>query len=353
VKIWIKNEIRTILLFIKTLLFSEEKSMYDVRPPIANNSTRFMDQFRTFIRSRHYAFKTEKTYCYWVLSFIRFHNMQHPNKMGNVEIEAFLEYQSATLNVSSNTQKTALNSLIFMYREFLKVDITGLKFAYAVKPRQLPTFFTHEEAQSVINELNDRALLPAQLMYGCGLRVSEATRLRIKDIDFTSKCILVRETKGDKSRRTLLPKSLYTALTNQVELSLLQHQQDVIKGFGGVYLPNALAKKYPNAEYEQKWQYLFPALKLSVDPRSGVTRRHHISEQSIQRSVRKAINKVGIMKKAGCHTFRHSFATGLLEAGTDLRNIQELLGHSDISTTQIYLHVIGLHERGIVSPIDK
>jgi integron integrase len=330
-----------------------ELAMYDVRPLIPTNSNRFMDKFRNFIRSRHYSFKTEKTYCYWVLSFIRFHKLKHPMTMSNNEIEAFLEYQSVTRNVSSNTQKTALNALIFMYREFMKVEILELKFQYATKPRQLPTVFTHTEAQGVINELTEKPKLCAQLMYGCGLRISETTRLRIKDIDFSENCIFARETKGNKSRRTLLPKILITALTNQVKSSLLLHEQDLSNGFGSVFLPDALARKYPSAEFEAKWQYLFPSHELSIDPRTDITRRHHISEQSVQRRIKQAICKLQIMKKAGSHTFRHSFATRLLEAGTDLRNIQELLGHSDISTTQIYLHVVGLHERGIISPMDS
>jgi integrase len=212
-----------------------ELAMYDVRPLIPTNSNRFMDKFRNFIRSRHYSFKTEKTYCYWVLSFIRFHKLKHPMTMSNNEIEAFLEYQSVTRNVSSNTQKTALNALIFMYREFMKVEILGLKFQYATKPRQLPTVFTHTEAQGVINELTEKPKLCAQLMYGCGLRISETTRLRIKDIDFSENCIFARETKGNKSRRTLLPKILITALTNQVKSSLLLHEQDLSNCFGSVF----------------------------------------------------------------------------------------------------------------------
>lgn len=327
--------------------------MYDVRPIISTNSERFMDRLRVFIRSRHYAFKTEKTYCYWVLAFIRFHKLKHPESMGNIEIEHFLQHLSVERNVTSNTQKTALNAITFLYNEFLDIEIKNLKFRYATQPRQLPTVFSHSEAQTIINQLANKQKLCAQLMYGCGLRVSESTRLRIKDIDFGSNCIFVRETKGDKSRRTLMPKMLISPLKHQVQSSLLLHKQDLYNGFGRVYLPGALAIKYPNAEAESGWQYLFPATNLSVDPRTDITRRHHITEQSIQRQVKQAINMSKIMKKASCHTFRHSFATRLLEAGTDLRNIQELLGHSDISTTQIYLHVVGLHERGITSPIDS
>jgi len=182
--------------------------MYDVRPPIEMDSDRFMDRLRIFIRSRHYAFKTEKTYCYWVLSYIRFHQLKHPETMGKAEIETFLEYLSVSRSVCTNTQKTALNALIFLYREFMKTDVKDLKFRYATKPRQLPTVFTHDEAQAVINQLSEKQKLCAQLMYGCGLRISETTRLRIKDIDFGSNCIIVHETKGDKSRRTLLPNSL-------------------------------------------------------------------------------------------------------------------------------------------------
>ncbi|MEI6896624.1 MAG: integron integrase [Psychromonas sp.] len=326
--------------------------MYDVRPLIKIDSNRFMDRFRIFIRSRHYAFKTEKTYCYWVLYYIRFHKLKHPNLMGVAEIESFLEYLSVTCNVAANTQKTALNSLVFLYREFMKTDVSGLTFRYATKPRQLPTVFTHHEAIAVINEISESQKLCTQLMYGCGLRISETTRLRIKDVDFSMGCILVHASKGDKSRRTLLPKMLLKVLKYQVKFSLLIHEKDLSQGFGSVYLPGALARKYKNAEFEPAWQYLFPAHTLSIDPRSNITRRHHISEQSVQRKVKQAIKKLNIMKKASCHTFRHSFATRLLEKGTDLRNIQELLGHSDIATTQIYLHVVGLHERGITSPID-
>jgi len=326
--------------------------MYDVRPVIAIDSERFMDQLRIFIRSRHYSFKTEKAYCYWVLYFIRFHHLKHPSLMGVDEISAFLEYLSVTCHVAANTQKTALNALVFLYREFMHRNVDNLNFHYATKPRQLPTVFSHREALAVIDEITDPHKLCLQLMYGSGLRVSETTKLRIKDIDFETGAILVHASKGDKSRRTLLPQCLIPALRYQVKFSLLNHEKDLANGFGSVYLPGALAKKYKSAQYAPAWQYLFPAANLSVDPQTGVTRRHHMPEQLLQRRVKQAIKHLGIMKKASCHTFRHSFATRLLEKGTDLRNIQELLGHSDISTTQIYLHVVGLHERGITSPVD-
>jgi len=311
-----------------------------------------MDRFRLFIRTRQLAYKTEKTYCYWVLYFIRYHDRKNPVNMGTREVEQFLEHLASQRNVAPNTQKTALNSLVFLYHRFLEQDLGQLRFSYTTRPRQLPTVFTHDEATRVIDLLKGVSRLAASLMYGSGLRVSEVARLRVQDVELDRGFIVVREAKGLKSRQTLLPKSLCERLERQLNFVQIQHTADLADGFGLVYLPHALERKYPNASREPGWQYLFPATRMSVDPRSGELRRHHVTEQTFQRAVRQAIRRAGIQKKSGCHTFRHSFATRLLEQGTDLRSIQEILGHNDISTTQIYTHVVGLHQRGMQSPVD-
>ncbi len=273
--------------------------------------------------------------------------------MGAAEVEAFLEHLATQKNVAPNTQKVALNSLAPDDKLILNQPLGKLRFTYTSRPQQLPTVFTHKEACSVIDKLKGNAWLAASLMYGAGLRVSEAARLRVQDIDLDRGFTIVREAKGSKSRQTLLPQSLRARLIQQLKYVEIQHQSDIADGYGAVYLPYALARKYQYAEKSPGWQYLFPAHHLSVDPRSGIKRRHHLSEQTFQRAVRKAIRASNIHKKAGCHTFRHSFATRLLEQGTDLRNIQELLGHNDLSTTQIYTHVVGVHQRGLKSPVDE
>lgn len=272
--------------------------------------------------------------------------------MGAREVEDFLEHLATQRNVSPNTQKTALNALVFLHQKFLNQTLGELRFTYSSRPRQLPSVFTHDEAISVIDKLTGNSKLGASLMYGGGLRVSEVARLRVQDIEMERGVIVVREAKGLKSRQTLLPESTRERLQQQLVYAAALHTRDIADGYGAVYLPYALARKYPNAETAFGWQYLFPATNLSVDPRSGIRRRHHVTEQTFQRAVRQAIRAAGILKKSGCHTFRHSFATRLLEQGTDLRNIQEILGHSDLATTQIYTHVVGLHQRGLKSPVD-
>lgn len=327
--------------------------MDDVPAPLPSNPTRFMDRFRAFIRARHLAYRTEKTYCLWVREFIRFHNKRHPESMGPVEVNQWLSHLANNRNVAVNTQKTALNAVVFMYHQFLGKELGELQFAQTSRGRRLPTVFTHDEAMSVLAHMQGTHRLVASLMYGSGLRVMEAARLRVQDVEFSEPCLFVRETKGDKWRRTILPSSVCEALKTQIEFALALHQQDLQAGFGEVYLPNALSKKYPGAARSPGWQYVFPAQRLAIDPRSGVRRRHHIGEQQVRRSVQAAIREAGIRKKASCHTFRHSFATNLLRRGTDIRSIQELMGHNDISTTQIYTHVVGTHERGISSPLDN
>ena len=327
--------------------------MDDIPIPLPDKPQRFMDQLRVFMRAKRLAYRTEKTYCTWILDFIRFHERKHPKNMGPQEVDAWLSHLASKRNVAINTQKTALNAIVFLYKQFLKQELGEIQFINANRGRQLPTVFTHDEAMRVLSFMSGDHRLAASLMYGAGLRVMEAVRLRVQDVDFTNEGLFIREAKGDKCRRTLLPKTLIEPLKAQIDLALAIHKRDLTDGFGEVYLPYALAKKYPKASKSAAWQYVFPAPNRAVDPRSDMIRRHHIGEQQVRRSVARALEQTNIRKKASCHTFRHSFATNLLRAGTDIRNIQELLGHNDVSTTMIYTHVVGIHERGVQSPLDS
>ncbi|MFQ6112626.1 MAG: integron integrase [bacterium] len=311
-------------------------------------------QVRMAIRTRHYSRRTGEAYVRWIYKFIIFHNKRHPKEMGAKEISRFLNHLAVEKNVAASTQNQALNAILFLYREVFRVDVEhfGNEVIWAKKPKKIPQVFTLKEANAVLSQLDGVYWLMGMLMYGTGLRLIECLRLRVKDIDFTYKKINVREGKGAKDRITMLPEVVIPALQQHLQEVKKQHQKDLKQGFGTVYMPHALANKYPDANKEWGWQYVFPAARLSVDPRSGIKQRHHVDESSVQKAVKEAIRQAGIHKQAGCHTFRHSFATHLLEAGYDIRTVQELLGHEDVNTTMVYTHVLKKGAMGVKSPAD-
>ncbi len=327
--------------------------MENVKIPLPANPVKFLDQFRAFIRLDGKSYATENTYVYWVHQYILFHGKEHPAKLSHIEVAAYLSHLAIAGNASPNTQKTALNAIMFLYNRFLKQPIEKLDFHYAKKPQRIPTVFTHAEAIAIIDSLVMPYKLMAQLMYGCGLRISEVLRLRVKDVDFGMGYIVVRDGKGAKDRTTLLPKSLITDLKNQVLIVSKLLAFDQARKVGPVYMPNALEKKYPSAGHELAWQYMFPSDNISKDPRVNVMRRHHLYSGTLQSHVKDALRKARVFKQASCHTFRHSFATRLLQAKYDLKQIQTLLGHTDIRTTEIYLHVLDELGDKVVSPLDN
>ncbi len=326
--------------------------MDDIPSSINSNSTKFLDRFRLHIRAENKAYSTEKTYVHWVKRFILFHHKKHPSSMGKSEIETFLNYLAIDRKVSPNTQKIALNALAYLYNHFLKIEIGELSFHYSKPKRRIPVVFSAQEAQAVISKLSDKYKLMGSLMYGSGLRVSECCRLRIKDIDFDMKCLIVRDGKGSQDRSTVLPESLINDLRCQVKKVIAIHEQDLENGFGSVYLPFALARKYPGKAKQTAWQFVFPMNNLAKDPISGVIRRHHILTSTLQKAVAKAIKAANIHKHASSHTFRHSFATQLLINGYDIRTVQKLLGHADVSTSMIYTHVLNQGASAVKSPLD-
>lgn len=327
--------------------------MDDIPVPIRNGNLRLTDQVRVRIREKNLSFSTEKTYLYWIVNFIRFHDRRHPDEMGVTEIEAYLSYLATKRKVAPNTQALALNALMFLYNHVLNKTLGELDYKRPRYRKKPPVVFTHKEAISVICEINSIThSLMTNIMYGSGLRLMECCRLRVKDIDFGMKEIQVRCGKGNRDRRTLLPTSLIDSLQAQIKSVRALHKYDRDMGWGEVWLPDALSRKYPMAAGSLTWAFLFPASRPAADPATGELRRHHVHPTVIQKKIRIAIKKTGILKQASSHTFRHSFATRLLEHGYDLRTIQELLGHSDISTTEIYTHVLNKGGRGVKSPID-
>jgi integron integrase len=316
--------------------------------------SKLLDQVRSVARMRHLSLRTEEAYSDWIKRFILYHQKRHPSEMGADQIREFLTHLAVNGHVSASTQNQALCALLFLYRDVLSVElpfVDGIKRAR--RPTRLPVVFTKEEVERLLGHLAGTYSLICCLLYGSGLRLMEALRLRIKDVDFNYHQIIVRAGKGEKDRRTVLPRPLIEPLRRQMARVKLLHEQDLSQGFGAVPLPYALERKYPNAAREWPWQYLFPAANHSKDPRSGVVRRHHASPDSVQHHVKKALRQAGIAKHGGCHTLRHSFATHLLDDGYDLRTIQELLGHSDVRTTMIYTHVLNKGGRGVRSPLEK
>lgn len=314
---------------------------------------KLLEQLSDRLRMLHYSYRTEQSYVDWVRRYILFHQKRHPGTLGEEEIRAFLAHLAADRNVAASTQNQALSAILFLYREVLKKELEPILITGARRPERLPTVLTNEEVRRVLSELTGTHKLMAQLLYGSGLRLMECVRLRLKDLDFDYRTVTVRDGKGEKDRITPMPDSLIISLQRQLERVRLFHDEDLAAGFGRVYLPNALEKKYPNAAAELGWQYLFPAPKCSPDPRSpGVMRRHHIEASGLQRSVKEAARKAGIHKRVTCHTFRHSFATHLLQNGHDIRTVQELLGHKDVRTTMIYTHVLNRGGLAVKSPLD-
>jgi integron integrase len=314
---------------------------------------KLLDQVRDVLRLKHYSIRTEEAYVDWCRRYILFHNKRHPQEMGVTEVEAFLTYLAVDQHVAASTQNQALCALEFLYREVLHQELDGpITPVRAKKPERLPTVLTREEARRVIGLMSGTHQLMAKLLYGSGLRLMECVRLRVQDIDFDQHQIIVRDGKGGKDRVTMLPDALVPFLREHLQRVRLIHESDLAQGYGSVYLPYALERKYPNASTEWIWQYVFPSERLSVDPRSGVTRRHHIDENTLQKAVRQAALQARLDKHVTCHTFRHSFATHLLEAGYDIRTVQELPGHKDVKTTMIYTHVLNKGALAVRSPLD-
>ncbi|MGR3317982.1 MAG: integron integrase [Candidatus Anammoxibacter sp.] len=314
-----------------------------------------MDQVRQVLRYHHYAYRTEQVYCNWITKYIKFYNWKtHPREMGKREIEAFLSYLATNRKVSASTQRQALNAIIFLYKHVLDIKVSDeLEPVRAKKNIRPPVVMSKKEVQRVFAYMQGTHLLMAKVLYGGGLRLMECVRLRIQDLDADQNLLYIREAKGGKDRTTLFPKTIREEMLNHVGKVKNVHERDMKDGFGNVYIPEALSIKYPNAASEFRWQYVFPAKNLSIDPRSEVQRRHHTLESGLQKAVKIAVDRAEITKRVSCHTFRHSFATHMLENGVNIRVLQELMGHADVKTTEIYTHVMEKDFSLIVSPLDS
>ncbi|MBQ0711847.1 MAG: integron integrase [Porticoccus sp.] len=313
----------------------------------------FLDTIRRDIRLRGYSIRTEKAYLQWIRQYIYFNKKKHPKDLGAYEVKAFLSYLATDRHVAVNTQKVALNSLVFLYHKVLGKELGDLGFTLATKQRSIPTVLSQEDIKHILGCLKGRNKLIIEILYGSGLRISECLRLRIQDIDLQKCSVTVKDGKGNKDRQTLLSPRLIPELEHTIEAALKVLQKDNEQG-AGPSLPYALGRKYPNAYRSPRWAFIFPSTTLCQHPVTGITCRHHLHQSVVRKALQTAVAKAGIVnKKVNCHTFRHSFATHLLEAGTDIRTVQELLGHNDVKTTQIYTHVIGQHYAGTLSPLDR
>ena len=319
----------------------------------SQNAPKLLDLLRDRLRLKHYSIRTETQYVQWVRRFILFHGKRHPQEMGAKEVEAFLTHLAVEGRVAAATQNQALSALLFLYRELLHINLPWLdEVVRAKRPARLPVVLTREEVQSVLGRTEGTYGLMLRLLYGTGMRLMECVRLRVKDVDFSRAEIIVRDGKGAKDRVTMLPQRIAAELQAHLQRRRHLYEDDLAKGMASVYLPNALDRKYTNAENEWAWQYVFVAKSYSIDPRSGRERRHHIDEKLVQRAMKRAVQEAAISKPATPHTLRHSFATHLLQGGYDIRTVQELLGHADVATTMIYTHVLNKGGRGVVSPLD-
>ncbi len=322
-------------------------------PTVGSPPPRLLDRVRLAVRARHFSFRTEKAYVAWIRRFVLFHGRRDPDHLGAPEVAGYLSHLATRQEVSASTQNQAFSALVFLYREVLRRELAGLEETpRAKRPLRLPLVLAREEVQAVLRQMHGTPWLMSALMYGAGLRLLECCRLRVKDVDFARGEITVRDGKGRKDRRSILPARLVTSLGAQIERARRQHLADTEGDAGYVALPDALARKYPNACREWAWQWVFPARRIHTDEATGQRRRHHIHESLLQRAFAAAVHAAQLTKPATCHTLRHSFATHLLETGYDIRTIQELLGHADVSTTMVYTHVLNRGGRGVKSPLD-
>jgi len=327
-------------------------------PSPSSRPPKLLDRVRTRLRVLHYSIRTEEAYVGWIRRYILFHGKRHPAEMGAAEVETFLTSLAVEGRVAASTQNQAMAALLFLHKHVLEKPLGSIDALRAKRPKRLPVVLSRDEVRSVLGRMEGVHRLMAELMYGSGLRLLESCRLRVKDVDFERRQIVVREGKGDKDRVVPLPGSVVERLQRQIEIVGRQHQADLAGGLGRVWLPTALSVKLPDADREPGWQYLFPSSRLGLDPRAEpgsppIRRRHHVDENHIQKKVHAAVLAAGLTKRASCHTLRHSFATHLLEAGADIRTVQELLGHQDVSTTMLYTHVLQRGACGVVSPLDR